>query len=79
MLEEATFFLHGGGFVPTLSFSRTVGGGVLSARLLLHVENPIGKKEEENKSIENRRSVVLYNHIHLAGKIGGSSEHFFGC
>jgi len=45
------------------------GGGVLSARLLLHVENPIGKKEEEeNKSIENRRSVVLYNHIHLAGR-----------
>jgi len=37
------------------------------------------KEEEENKSIENRRSVVLYNHIHLAGKIGGSSEHFFGC
>jgi hypothetical protein len=33
------------------------------------VENPIGKKEEEeNKSIENRRSVVLYNHIHLAGR-----------
>ncbi len=48
LLEEAAFFLHGGGFVPTLSSSSTGGAAVCQASPSRGTQ--LGKKKKKTKA-----------------------------